>query len=245
MALSQMLSASLELAINQALRWSSNADGLVTSLANKRCVIYLQELEQALIFTFLEKHGHASSGHSFSLQANSNTFAKNGEYVQVSIDQDGIYHDLPDELDDNTCWVSVSLFALDRLKQNNQLTKLIKSGQLDFAGDLSILQGVSRLFDKLDIDFEEVLSGYVGDAPAYQLNTSLKQFKAHAQSQFEQFTQILSDAALDEKPIAVRKIMLVNFIDEVSELRTDVDRLEARLSILEENRTFKKGKKAE
>jgi ubiquinone biosynthesis protein UbiJ len=240
-----MLSASLELAINQALLWSSNADDLLASLATKRCVIYVQELEQALLFTFLEKHKQPSNERSLASQTSDKMLVKRAEYVQVSIDQEGIYHELPDELDDNTCWVSVSLFALDKLKQNNQLTKLIKSGQLDFAGDLSILQGVSRLFDKLDIDFEEVLSGYVGDAPAYQLNTRLKQFKAHAQSQFEQFTQTLSDAALDEKPIAVRKIMLLNFVDEVGELRTNVDRLEARLSILEEKRTLKKGKKAE
>jgi len=206
----QVISAVLETAINQALSWSSNRQTLLAPLSSKTCIIYLQEVQQAVIFHF----GDAR--------------------IEVCLDADNMYAVLPDDMEHGQCWVSVSIFALDKLKHSNQLTKLIKSGQLDFAGDLGILQSLGRLFGELDLDFEEVLSMYIGDASAYQLNTAMKKLALNAQQQFTLFTQTLSDAALDEKPIGVRKIMLINFCDEVSQLRADADRLEARIKNLED-----------
>lgn len=210
----QVISAVLETAINQALLWASNSPSLLAPLSGKTCVIYLQELQQAVIFHFSDTR------------------------IEVCLDADNLYAVLPDDMEHGQCWVSVSIFALDKLKHNNQLTKLIKSGQLDFAGDLGILQALGRLFGELDLDFEEVLSNYIGDAPAYQLNTSIKKLAINAQQQFTLITQTLSDAALDEKPIGVRKIMLINFCDEVSQLRADADRLEARIKDLEDKSSF-------
>jgi ubiquinone biosynthesis protein UbiJ len=209
--------STLENAINKALKWATNTNELLAPLAAKTCIIYIQEFERSLIFKF----GQTT--------------------ITVLPDTDAKYSEMPEQLDDNECWVSVSLFALDKLKQNNQLTKLIKAGQLDFAGDLGILQGVSRLFDSIDIDVEEILSGYIGDAPAYQLNTSLQKLTEHAKEQFKLFSSDLSNRALGDNAIGVRKIMVVNYCDEVSILRTDVERLEAKLTILEEQVKSEKG----
>lgn len=210
----QIFTAAIENAANKALRWSSNSDALLAPLADKSCIIYIQELGNALIFRFSK------------------------EDLSVGADEDGLYGSIPQDdggtgLQENECWVSVSIFALDKLKQNNQMTKLIKSGKLDFSGDLGILQSVSRLFDKIDIDFEEVLSHYVGDAAAYQINTSSQKFASAFAAQIRSLTQTVADAALDEKPIGVRPIMVLNFSDEVSQLRADIDRVEAKLEQLE------------
>lgn len=205
----QLLNAVIETSANQALKWASNSKTVLAPLQSKICIIHVQELQHVMVFSFAAQR------------------------IDVLADEANEYQSLPDELDNNSCWVSVSLFALDKLKQNNQMTKLIKSGQLDFAGDLSILQGVSSLFDKLELDVEEVLASYIGDPAAYQLNTSSKRLFAKAQHDFAILSQTLSDAALDEKPIGVRKIMVVNFCDEVNQLRADADRFQARLEQLE------------
>ncbi|MFT6268327.1 MAG: ubiquinone biosynthesis protein UbiJ [Alphaproteobacteria bacterium] len=210
----QVLTAAIEAAANKALKWSSNSTELLVPLVYKVCIIYIQEVKTALLFSFTPQE------------------------INVRADIDQLYISIPDDngpsaLQDNECWVSISVFAIDKLKQNNQMTKLIKSGKLDFSGDLAILQALSRLFDKLDIDFEEVLSKYVGDVAAYQFNTSGKKVAAAMASQFTLFTQTLADAALDEKPIGVRPIMLMNFSDEVNIIRADVDRLDAKLAQLE------------
>ena len=220
MQVSQILTGAIEAASNQALKWSSNSEMVLRPLVDKVCIIYLQELQSALLFRF-NQHG-----------------------VIVGADADNLYASMPDEegenaLSHNECWVSISLFALDKLKQNNQMTKLIKSGKLDFAGDLGILQAVSKLFDKIDIDFEEVLSTYIGDAPAYQVNTSAKKIASSLYDQLKMLTQDIATTALDEKPIGVRPILVMNFNDEVNQIRADVDRLEARLANFEAKQSEK------
>ena len=214
----QLLHGVIETAINKALTLSSNANQVLSPLHGKVCVIYLQELSHSLCFHF------------------------DATRVDVLADSNQAYNNMPEDLPSNYCWVSVSVFALDKLKQNNQLTKLIKSGQLDFAGDLSILQNVSALFSNIDIDLEEVMSNYIGDPAAYQLNATGKQVITALKHQFGLLANTLSDAALDEKPIAVRHIMVVNFSDEVNELRAATDRLEARLNAFADK--HEKGNKA-
>ena len=205
----QLLNGIVESAANQALNWASNTELALAPLVGKSCIIHIQEFKHVMCFHF--------SSHK----------------IDVLADEAGEYASMPSDLNDEQCWVSISLFALDKLKQNNQMTRLIKTGQLDFAGDLSILQAVSGLFTKIDLDFEEVLSFYIGDPLAYQFNTAGKNILAHANSQISLLTNTLSDLALDEKPVGVRKIMLINFSDEVNQLHADTERFEAKLAILE------------
>jgi ubiquinone biosynthesis protein UbiJ len=220
----QILTAALEATINQALKWSSNSAELLVPLSNKVCIIFIQELKAALIFRFT------------------------GTMVSVGADIDNVYSEAPSDegqyaLMPNECWVSISLFALDKLKQNNQMTKLIKSGKLDFAGDLGILQSVSGLFGKIDIDVEEVLSMYVGDAASHEINSSGKKLASTLKQQITLLSQTLADAALDEKPVGIRPIMLLNFVDDVSALQADVERLEAKLERLELKSTLSSSEK--
>lgn len=209
----QAAAAGLELAITKALKWSYNGEDLIASLNEKRCIVYIQEINAALLFSVVQSS------------------------VLISVDHEQHYLQNPDESDlielgDNECWISISLFAINKLRENSQLTRLIKDGQLDFAGDMSILQSLSKLFDKIDLDAEQALSNYVGDVAANQIHTTTSEFSIHLKLQFERTVNTLSEMALDEKPIAVRNIMLVNFGDEVRLLRDGVDRLEARLNRL-------------
>ncbi|MDT0595396.1 ubiquinone biosynthesis accessory factor UbiJ [Glaciecola petra] len=208
----QIFTAAIEAAINQALRWANNSDEVLAPLYGKTCIIHIQEWNLALSFNFAK------------------------DEVNIVTDEEGLFNTMPDELSDDECWVSLSLFALEKIKQNNQITTLIKSGQLDFAGDLSILQSLGSMFDKLELDMEEVLSKYIGDVAAYQVNQTGKKVFEQANQQLSLLLQSFSDAALDEKPLGVRKIMAINFSDEVNQLKHDVDALEARISCLEKQR---------
>jgi ubiquinone biosynthesis protein UbiJ len=207
MPVNQALCAAIEIAINRALSISLNGHDLIAPLNGKRCILHLQELEKTMAFQFSAKH------------------------IDV-LSVDDIEQDYLDDMPENEAYVSVSLFALEELKQTSKLTKLIKQGKLDFYGDLGIVQKFSQVFAAIEFDFEESLSQYIGDAPAYTLMSQGKKLQAHAQKQFSLFGQMISDAALEEKPIAVRPIMLANFVDEVRQLKMDTERLEARLNRL-------------
>ncbi len=209
----QVVTSAIELAVNQALDWSLNKEQALKPLAGKNCIIFIQEVEQALIFNF-----SASS-------------------IYVKADVDAQYATNPEDetpsiLSDDECWISLSIFAIDKLKQNSQMTKLIKSGQLDFAGDLSILQALSKLFDKLELDLEEILSKYLGDVAAHNVNQIGQKLVSDLAHHADLLKHTFADAALDEKKVAVRSILVANYCDQVTELKSGFDRAEARLNLL-------------
>ncbi|WP_395340385.1 SCP2 domain-containing protein [Ningiella sp. W23] len=200
----QALSALLEVGIKKALEHSLNGKALLKPLEQKRCMIHVHELSLCLAFHFAAE--------------------------QVNV----LNQEMPDEaylneMSDAECFISLSLEALPELKNSNQFTKLIKQGKLDFYGDLGIAQKFSQIFADIEFDIEESMSEYIGDAQAYTVMSQIKNLQSLAEKQLTLFRNILSDAALDEKPIAVRPIMLANFVDEVRALKTDTERLEAKM----------------
>ncbi|WP_371193690.1 SCP2 domain-containing protein [Glaciecola sp. SC05] len=205
MPANQALCALIELSINQALAASLNGKELIAPLADKRCILFLQELETTLAFQF------------------------SSERIDV-LSLDTVEPEYLQEMPDDESYISVSLFALPELKKTSQLTKLIKQGKLDFYGDLGIVQKFSQVFANIEFDIEESLSHYIGDASAYTVMSQSKKWQTHAKKQVALFMQMVSDAALEEKPIAVRPIMLANFVDEVRLLKMDTERLEAKLN---------------
>lgn len=207
MPAAQALCGAIEAAINQALKLALNGKELILPLVGKRCIVHLQELE----FTF--------------------AFQFSSEYVDVMA-LPPVEQAMLDDMLINECYISVSLFALPELKQTSQLTKLIKQNKLDFYGDLGIAQKFSQVISDIEFDFEESLSAYVGDAGAYTLISQSEKLQSYAKKQHKLLMNMLSDAALEEKPIAVRPIMLMNFIEEVRQLKMDTDRFEAKLNLL-------------
>ncbi|MGQ8365028.1 ubiquinone biosynthesis accessory factor UbiJ [Glaciecola sp. 1036] len=214
MPMHQAITASLETAINSAISLSNNGSVLLTSLAGKNCSIHIQDFTQfpSLLNTFCIH---------FSADRVDVTAAE-------PIDEKDLH-----ELDANSCYVSIALNALPELQKTSHLTKLIKQGKLDFYGELSILQAVSKLFSELDIDIPEVLARYIGDVPSQWLVSSSQKFYKDIKRRHERNMATLSDIALEEKPIAVRPIMLTHFADQVKDLQSDVARLEARIARLE------------
>jgi ubiquinone biosynthesis protein UbiJ len=203
----QALSGLIEVAINQALALSLNGKKLLLPLEGKRFVVYLQELEATFAFVFSDNCVDVM--------------------MLAPVEQEVL-----DNMPANECYISVSLFALPELKHTSQLTKLIKQNKLDFYGDLGIAQKFSQVINDIEFDFEETLSTYIGDAGAYTVMSKGEQWQAFAKKQHKVLMSMLSDAALEQKPIAVRPIMLTHFTDQVRQLKMDADRLEARLNLL-------------
>jgi ubiquinone biosynthesis protein UbiJ len=207
MPAAQALSGAIEVAINQALKLALNGKDVILPLVGKRCIVYLQELELTFAFQFSSEHV---------------------DVMALAPLEQAVLGDMPA----NECCISVSLFALPQMKHTSQLTKLIKQNKLDFYGDLGIAQKFSQVINDIEFDFEETLSEYVGDAGAYTLIAQSEKIHSYAKKQHKLLMDMLSDAALEEKPIAVRTIMLVNFVEEVRQLKMDTDRFEARLNLL-------------
>lgn len=128
------------------------------------------------------------------------------------------------------CVVKTNLFSLNQLRDPSQLTRLIREEALDITGDLQQLQKFSQFFQQLQPDWAEHLSGYVGDAMAFQISTSLTQLFSLLQQQLHQLEQQAAALAFDELHLTPTAAELAQFSREVSQLDARIEHLMRQLS---------------
>lgn len=131
------------------------------------------------------------------------------------------------------CVITLSVRALDALRDTANLTRLIKDGELTLDGDIQVAQSFSEALKTLDIDWEEQISRYTGDIFAHTLATGVRQAKDGISAFIAKARVTLSEGATEEKQIAAHPVAVKTFCDSVDALRSDVARLEARLTRLQ------------
>lgn len=112
-------------------------------------------------------------------------------------------------------------------------TRGLFSGEVEIEGDLEVGRAFKRFLDDLEIDWEEQLAAFVGDTLAHHVGSAIRNAGtwgrnvAHTLSidAAEYFQEESRDLPL---PLEVRE-----FLDQVDQLRIDVDRLVARIDRLQ------------
>ena len=131
------------------------------------------------------------------------------------------------------CYIELNLETLPELQDSSKISQLIQRQKLVLEGDIQIAQEFSSLIKELNIDWEEQLSKYTGDVVAHQTFSSMKAVFDSAQQNFEKFGTDLTNLMMKENAIGVPASELENYYEQISELRSASDRLDARLSIIE------------
>jgi len=73
------------------------------------------------------------------------------------------------ELPNPDCHIKSSLKTLKKLKEEQQLTALIKQGELDIDGDIKVAQQFANIAENLEIDWQTELAKHIGDIATYKL----------------------------------------------------------------------------
>lgn len=136
------------------------------------------------------------------------------------------------QTDVNNCSINTSLQSLWLLKQEQQLTELIKQDKLDLQGDIKIAQQFASLFENIEIDWQSELAKHIGDIPTYQLS-QLVGF-VHKKATFAA-SQIPSDASewlIHEKRLLVTNTELSQFNQAVDKTSQAVEQLSQRINQL-------------
>ncbi|WP_416306516.1 ubiquinone biosynthesis accessory factor UbiJ [Neptunicella sp. SCSIO 80796] len=137
---------------------------------------------------------------------------------------------------DVDCTLKLSVGTLNKLQDSSQLTQLIQNRELELLGDIHVAQSFSVLIKDLDIDWEEQLSVYTGDVFAHQTMRTGKRAGAAIKDTALRFESTLRDAAIEEKALAPHPVAVEAFYQGVNQLRADVARFEARLSLFQQKR---------
>lgn len=205
MSAAQLLNSAIEKLLNQLLKLDPDSSRRLKPLAGKQLRVTLNEIPWPLIFVFSEQIDLLSSQ-----QTDENT---------APVD----------------CEISLSLESLQALQDSSQISQLIQQNKLQLEGDIHVAQHFSALLKDLHIDWEEIFSQYVGDVIAHQSFYTARTLFDQAQQKMSQFSTMFAEAVVEEKGLAAHPVAVEKFCTQVNELRSDTERLTARLARLEQS----------
>lgn len=134
--------------------------------------------------------------------------------------------------DRSDCTISTSVSTLKKLKEEQQITQLIKQGELDVIGDVKIAQQFAAIAQSLEIDWQSELAKYIGDVPTHKLlqfgNKITKTISKHS-------TQLKADVGeyiVHEKRLVITDSQIKNFNQQVADVSNNVDKINSRINTL-------------
>ncbi|MDP2574895.1 SCP2 domain-containing protein [Vibrio penaeicida] len=130
------------------------------------------------------------------------------------------------------CYLSLSLSVLPELREQANITQLIKQDKLVLEGDIQLAQKFSQLLTDAKPDLEEWLSRVTGDVIAHTFVSGAKQsvewVKKNAEKKQDHIAQVLTE----EWRIAPPPLEVAHFCDQVDDIASAVARTESRLNAL-------------
>ena len=107
-------------------------------------------------------------------------------------------------------------------------------GRVEFTGDVGVVQKVRTFFAGLEIDWEEHLSHVTGDAVAHQVGNITRGLQRWGRRNTRIFGENLAEYLTEERRELPARAEAEDFMQAVSRLRQDGDRLAARIAQLEQ-----------
>ena len=130
------------------------------------------------------------------------------------------------------CTLSLNVSVLPALKDQSNITKLIKQDKLELDGDIQLAQSFSQLITQCKPDIEEWISRVTGDVVAHTLVQGVTQIGQFARTQFRHQQDYLAQVVTEEWRLAPPPLEVAHFCDQVDEIKSQAARVEAKLNQL-------------
>ncbi|MEL4016675.1 ubiquinone biosynthesis protein UbiJ [Dryocola clanedunensis] len=131
------------------------------------------------------------------------------------------------------CVVITRMAVLPKLRDRQQLTALIRSGDLEVQGDLQVVQNWVALMDLAEFDPAELFAPYIGDVAAEGISKFFRGGSRLLKKGFSRNQQYLAEAITEEWRMAPGPLEVAWFAEETAAVERAVDALSARLDRLE------------
>ncbi|WP_437890024.1 ubiquinone biosynthesis protein UbiJ [Phytobacter sp. V91] len=131
------------------------------------------------------------------------------------------------------CRVVTRLRVLPTLRDRQQLTALIRSGDLEVQGDIQVVQNLVALMDLAEFDVAELLAPYTGDVAAEGIGKSLRIGASVVQNGFKRQQRYVAEAITEEWRLAPGALEVAWFVEETAATERETDTLFKRLEKLE------------
>ncbi len=129
---------------------------------------------------------------------------------------------------------TVTASSFDLIKQALNKEQVISQSGLQIEGDVFFLHELQKISHQIDIDWEFGLSQFVGDISASQIGQGVRSLFDFAKQAANAFLNNSSQFLREDAQILPKKWQVDDYIEEVQELRSDIERLEARIIYLQQ-----------
>jgi ubiquinone biosynthesis protein UbiJ len=131
------------------------------------------------------------------------------------------------------CTVSTRLGVLMKLRDRQQLSPLMRQGELIVDGDLQVVQQLVALLDMAEWEPADLLAPYLGDIAAQGIAQSVQKGAQLFRSALVRRQGHLGEVLTEEWKLAPAPLEIVWFNEEVDALARELDRLDARINAME------------
>jgi len=134
---------------------------------------------------------------------------------------------------DADCTVVTRLSVLPTLRDRQQLTALIRSGDLEVQGDIQVVQNLVALMDLAEFDVAELLAPYTGDVAAEGIGKTLRAGASFVRHGFTSQQRYVAEVLTEEWRLAPGALEVAWFAEETAATARATDALIKRLDKLE------------
>ena len=131
------------------------------------------------------------------------------------------------------CSVTTRLSVLPELRNRQQLTALIRRGDLEVEGDIQVVQNFASLMDLAEFDPAELLAPYIGDIAAVGLSKVFRSGARIVKKSVGRNQRYLAEAVTEEWRMAPGSREVAWFAEATDALARSLDALISRLDTLE------------
>ncbi|AJJ10218.1 hypothetical protein CH64_2848 [Yersinia rohdei] len=131
------------------------------------------------------------------------------------------------------CIVKSEVAVLAKLRDRQQLSPLMRSGELIVEGDIQVVQQLVALLDLAEWEPAEWLAPYIGDIAAESIGQAVHKSRRFLSKQLRQQQHYLAEAITEEWKMAPAPLEVVWFNEEVDATVRATEALSARLAIME------------
>jgi len=128
--------------------------------------------------------------------------------------------------------ITTTLGALPKLREKDQLTALIRAGEVDLQGDPALFNHFSQLLAELQIDWERELGHFTGRTLARKLLRAGKVTQRKLSEHMRLSREELAEYLTEEIRLAPGSLEVACFCEDVTELRKRLDQAAVRLEKL-------------
>lgn len=130
--------------------------------------------------------------------------------------------------------IHASPMSLIQLGSSKNSGKTLLEGDVEIDGDMRIAEQFSDILREVDIDWEEILSKLVGDIIANQAGQTARATTGWIKDSFASLQMNTGEYLSEESHLTPTKTEIEAFISNVDIIRSDIDRLEARINNLQQ-----------